>query len=102
MSESQSNQHALQKEAFYQRLRDELAKTNEWPSRYMYKFIIPNDEKKAEQVKAKFKGQEIDYKENYSRTGKYISISIVTEEKSPESIINRYKSMEDIEGLISL
>jgi len=102
MSKSQSTNHQEQKENFYQRLRDELTKTTTWPNKYMYKFIIPNDETKAVQVKTRFKGQDINYKENFSRTGKYLSISIIAIEKSPESIINRYKSMEDIEGLMSL
>jgi hypothetical protein len=30
-------------EEFYKNLEEKLANTNEWPTLYMFKFIIPND-----------------------------------------------------------
>ena len=89
------------KEVFYTRLSDELDKNNQWPTKYMYKFIVPNDEKIVEEV-ISFFPENIKINKNYSRSGKYVSISIITNENTSAGIIDRYKSMENIEGLISL
>ncbi|HFX17609.1 MAG TPA: DUF493 family protein [Flavobacteriales bacterium] len=91
-----------QKVAFYDRLKEELEKNTNWPTNYMYKFIMPNDDANVKKVEDRFGDQKIDLKKNYSKTGKYVSVSVVTEEKNPEAVINRYKSMEDIEGLVAL
>ncbi len=93
---------AAQKIAFYDRLKEELEKNTDWPTKYMYKFIMPNKEENLEKVKKRFGNQKIDLKKNYSKTGKYVSVTVLTEEKDPESVINRYKSMEDIEGIVAL
>ncbi len=108
MSENQdkktpsAEEKAAQKIAFYDRLKEELEKNAEWPTKYMYKFIMPNKEENEQKVADRFQGQNIDLKKNFSKTGKYISVTVVTEEKNPEAVINRYKSMEDIEGLVAL
>jgi len=93
---------AAQKIAFYDRLKEELEKNTEWPTKYMYKFIMPNKDENVQKVADRFGAQKIDLKKNFSKTGKYISITVVTEEDDPEAVINRYKSMEDIDGLVAL
>jgi len=106
MSEQEKKQtpeeKAAQKIAFYDRLQEELEKNAEWPTKYMYKFIMPNLDENVEKVKKRFGDQPIDFKKNYSKTGKYVSVTVVTEEQNPEAVINRYKAMEDIEGLVAL
>jgi len=107
MSENQENkkieaEKAAQKVAFYDRLKEELEKNTDWPTKYMYKFIMPNKEENIDKVKHNFSNQDFDLKKNYSKTGKYVSVTLVTEEKDPEAVIERYKSMEDIEGLVAL
>jgi len=107
MSENQEKkkieaEKAAQKIAFYDRLKEELEKNTDWPTKYMYKFIMPNKEENIDKVKQNFRNQDIDLKKNYSKTGKYVSVTLVTQEKEPEAVINRYKSMEDIEGLVAL
>ncbi len=93
---------AAQKIAFYDRLKEELEKNTEWPTKYMYKFIMPNKDENLDKVKERFGNQAIDLKKNYSKTGKYVSVTVITEEKNPETVIQRYKSMEDIDGLVAL
>jgi len=102
MPENISDKNQEEKKDFYTRLKDELLKNTSWPTEYMYKFIIPNTDENLKKVKEKFGDKDVNIKKNYSKTGKYISLSIVTNEKDPESVINLYKSMEDIEGLIAL
>ena len=40
---------------FYERLKNELLETSLWPTRYLYKFIIPKDEDKLAQLEDVFK-----------------------------------------------
>ena len=89
------------KKDFYKRLKAELDNNSDWPIRYMYKFIVPNEDKNEAKVLEHFKDK-IKISKNFSRSGKYISISIITNEISSDNIINRYQSMENIEGLIAL
>ena len=100
-NENEEEQKA-QKIAFYDRLKEELEKNTDWPTKYMYKFIMPNQEGNVEKVEKRFGTQDINLKKNYSKTGKYVSVTVITEEKNPESVINRYKAMEDIDGLVAL
>ena len=68
----------------------------------MYKFIVPNKDENVEKVRERFENQNVKLKKNFSKTGKYVSITIITEEKNPDAVIKRYKAMEDIEGLVAL
>jgi putative lipoic acid-binding regulatory protein len=88
--------------AFYDRLQEELKKNTDWPTQYMYKFIVPNRDENVEKIEKRFENQEITLKKNYSKTGKYVSVTILTRENNPEAVINRYKAMEDIDGLVAL
>ncbi len=101
-TEKQQQLQATTKEEFYQRLREELEKNHEWPTRYMFKFIIPNDEAKVEEIKKRFDDIPYDFKQNYSRSGKYVSLTFIATMHSPDEIIARYRKVEDIEGLIAI
>ncbi|MBP6334634.1 MAG: DUF493 domain-containing protein [Bacteroidia bacterium] len=84
----------------YENLRNELNKQGNWPLLYMFKFIIPAENKKIALVESKFSNDSvITKKESYN--GKYISITVKEVMLDAESIINKYKEMEGIEGLMS-
>ena len=85
----------------YKGLKEKLEENSEWPIKYMYKFIIPNETEKVEKVKEAFGGK-ANIKTNLSKTGKYISITITTTENNADDIINKYKSLENIEGIVAL
>ncbi len=93
---------AQNREEFYKRLRNELEKTHEWPVRYMFKFILPNDEENIRKVQERFSDIEHDFKQSFSRSGKYVSLSFIAEMADPDQIIARYRKMEDIPGLIAI
>ena len=97
-----ANNQEQQKKAFYDRLQEELKKNTDWPALYMYKFIVPNLDENVEKIKNRFDNQDIRLNKNYSKTGKYVSVTIRTRENNPEAVINRYKAMEDIDGLVAL
>lgn len=87
---------------FYKSLKEKLDDTTTFPSKYLYKFIVPSDEKKVAAIESIFNygGAVIDAKS--SKTGKYTSISILIEMQSSDEIIERYKEVGTIKGVISL
>jgi hypothetical protein len=89
-------------EEFYERLKEELSNTSEWPSEYLYKFIIPTDLKKIEEVENAFDNMGAVIKTHQSKTAKYTSISINVLMVSPESVVEKYIDVSNIEGIISL
>ncbi len=87
---------------FYKKLKLQLADTSAWPSKYLYKFIVPSQPEKIDQITTIFSdlGAVIVNKE--SSKGTYTSISITVIMKSPDAVIEKYKEVGDIEGVISL
>jgi len=90
------------RESFYQKLKTQLDETTKFPTDYLYKFIVSAEGDRVEQVQKIFdnKGAVINTKK--SKTGKYISVSIVIKLKSSDEVIQYYKEAEKIEGIISL
>jgi hypothetical protein len=85
----------------WENLRKELNRNNDWPLVYMFKFIIPSDIEKLAFVQSKFsKVSVISTKE--STNGKYTSITVRETMMNANEIINKYKEMENVEGLIAL
>lgn len=89
-------------EEFYVRLREELNNTSTWPSEYLYKFIVPTDAKKIEEVENAFDNLGAVIHTTQSKTAKYTSLSINVTMESPESVIEKYIEVSNIEGIISL
>lgn len=89
-------------EEFYIRLREELNNTSTWPSEYLYKFIVPTDAKKIEEVENAFDNLGAVIQTTQSKTAKYTSISVNVTMASPESVIEKYIEVSNIEGIISL
>lgn len=89
-------------EEFYIRLREELGNTSEWPSEYLYKFIVPTSPKKVEEIENAFDNIGAVIHTKKSKTEKYTSISINVMMESPESVIEKYIELSTIEGIISL
>ncbi|MBL4604810.1 MAG: DUF493 domain-containing protein [Flavobacteriaceae bacterium] len=88
--------------SFYKKLRTQLDKTTKFPSDYLYKFIVAAEGNKVEQVQDLFKEKGAVINTKKSKTGKYISVSIVIKLASSEEVISYYEQAEKIEGIISL
>ena len=90
------------RESFYQKLKTQLDETTQFPADYLYKFIVSSEGNKVDEVQAIFdnKGAVINTKK--SKTGKYISISIVIKLESSDEVIQYYQQAEKVEGIISL
>ncbi|WP_298761750.1 DUF493 family protein [uncultured Psychroserpens sp.] len=90
-------------EEFYKKLRGQLYETTNWPSEYLYKFIVPTDANKIKQIEDLFNnlGAVITTKE--SGKGTYTSVSVNLQMKDPDAVIAKYKEVANsVEGVISL
>ena len=90
------------KNDFYNKLKLQLKDTTTFPSDYMYKFIVPTDDNQVNQVEDIFNNTGAVIKTKKSKTGKYISVSIVMKIGSSDQVIAYYQQAEKIEGIISL
>jgi putative lipoic acid-binding regulatory protein len=89
-------------EEFYAKLKTQLADTSIWPSKYMYKFIVPTLGPQIKEIEKVFDntGAVINTKE--SSKGKYTSVSILVKMKNPDAVIAKYIEISKVEGVISL
>ncbi|MEM8847568.1 MAG: DUF493 family protein [Bacteroidota bacterium] len=87
---------------FYSRLKEQLLDDTTWPSSYLYKFIVPTDEEKIEQINAIFDNTGAVIESKQSKKGTYTSISITVNMKDPDAVISKYKEVSTVEGVISL
>jgi putative lipoic acid-binding regulatory protein len=85
----------------YNQLRDQLIESTQWPSLYMFKFIIPNKDEKLEAVKAIFpKGTQFAFKT--SKDMGFLSITVKIKMKDADAVITIYEQTKHIEGLFAL
>lgn len=84
----------------YDGLRKQLDELD-WPSVYLFKFVIPNKDDLLARVTALF-NDATDLSYHQSRTGKYISVSAKEMMLSVDSIIEKYKEAAKIENIMIL
>lgn len=89
-------------EAFYRKLKSQLTETDQWPTAYLYKFIVPSDKQKIAEIETAFDNMGAVITTKQSRNGKYTSVSINVRMLSPDAVIEKYKEVGKIEGVISL
>jgi hypothetical protein len=94
---------ASKTEEFYKKLKLQLGETTNWPSEYLYKFIIKSDPDKIQQIENIFDQSGAVINTTASKNGKYTSVSINLIMKSPETVISKYIEVSNnVEGVISL
>ena len=87
---------------FYKKLKNSLLETTKFPTQYMFKFIIPSDQEKFDQIDQIFNNLGAVITSKPSKTGKYKSMTILVKINSPEEIIEKYKEVSKVDGVISL
>jgi uncharacterized protein len=87
---------------FFERLRAELEKSTQWPSLYLFKFIVPTDPEKIAAVENAFNGLGAVITTTKSKNGTYTSVSINVQMDNPDHVIQKYLAVYEIEGIISL
>lgn len=91
-------------EEFYTKLKSQLEDMNVFPALYLYKFIVQtkDNDDKVIAVSNKFDNLGATIKTKKSKNGKYTSLSIEVKMKSADAIIEKYKEVTVIKGIISL
>jgi putative lipoic acid-binding regulatory protein len=87
---------------FYSKLKVQLDDTTNFPADYLYKFIVPTLENQVAEVKNIFDNTGAVIKTKKSKTGKYVSVSIILKLETSEEVIAYYKKAAKIKGIISL
>jgi len=90
------------KDNFYSKLKIQLDDTTDFPADYLYKFIVPASENQVTEVESIFNNTAAVINTKNSKTGKYVSVSIILKLNSSDEIIAYYKKVEKIKGIISL
>ncbi|WP_158838259.1 DUF493 family protein [Polaribacter sp. L3A8] len=90
------------KKEFYAKLKAQLEDTTTFPADYMYKFIVPTEGNQVQEVEDLFNDTGAVINTKKSKTGKYVSVSIVLKIESSEKVISYYLKAESIKGIISL
>ena len=91
----------MDKDDAFKSLHEKLAKDINWPQVYMFKFIVVAENKKIALIQSKF-SDDATIQQKESSGGKYISITVKEVMLSADSVIERYKEISTIEGVIAL
>jgi putative lipoic acid-binding regulatory protein len=89
-------------EDFYQSLKEKLDIQYEFPQDYLFKFIIENDGNKIAEIYKVFDGIHHTLGNRESKNGKYISASINAFVLNSDHVIDLYKKVGTIEGVMML
>ncbi len=85
----------------YNKMKQQLLDSTKWPSVYMFKFIVPNNEDKINSVKNLFP-EDTEYTFKTSRDIRFIGITIKKEMKSADDVVEVYTRAEGIKGIMAL
>lgn len=87
---------------FYDKLKLRLEETTTFPTNYMFKFIIPTDKDKFEQIDNMFNKLGAVIRSKTSKNEKFTSLTILVDMNTSDEIIEKYKEVGTVEGVISL
>ena len=90
------------KTEFYDKLKVTLKEETKFPTKYLFKFIVPTSEDRIQQIENIFNDGGAVINKNVSKTGKFTSVSIHVVMKTADAIIDKYLQAEKVEGIISL
>lgn len=88
-------------EEFLTRLETQLTKQDIWPGVYMFKFIIPDNNRNFAMLRSLF-GDESKVTTRHSSKGNYMAVTVKEMMLHPSEIIERYRKAAVIEGIIAL
>jgi putative lipoic acid-binding regulatory protein len=91
----------MENEEAKNRLRERLNEVHEWPSVYMFKFVLEPDEDRLQALLALFPA-ESEILRRYSSGGKYLSITVKEVMLNAEEVVLRHERAASIQGIIVL
>ncbi|MFV0305182.1 MAG: DUF493 family protein [Moheibacter sp.] len=89
-------------EEFYKKFKFRLDDTTEFPSDYIFKFIVPTDYKRIAEVQRVFDGARPRFQMKESKNGKYTSVTVVVYVLDSDQVIHYYKEASSIDGVMML
>lgn len=96
MSEQQSP------EEFYKNFKIKLEESTQFPGEYIYKFIVPSENKLIAEVQRVFDNARPQFQMKNSANGKYTSVTVVIYALDADAVIHYYKEASTIEGIVML
>ncbi|MAM01427.1 MAG: hypothetical protein CMC11_04250 [Flavobacteriaceae bacterium] len=87
---------------FYSRFYDQLVISQDWPGKYLFKFIVKSESPHLKVLKTYFKSTNAIISEKKSSKKSFTSLSVKVEMKTPEDVIKIYKKSSKLEGVIAL
>lgn len=89
-------------EEFYKKFKQTLEETTEFPSTYLYKFIVLNEHKRLAEVHRIFDDRNPQIQTKESKNGKYTSVTISIYVLDADQVIHYYKEAANIPDIIML
>ena len=89
-------------DSFYNNLETKLNETHDWPTYYVFKFIVENKDEKISQIELEFKKLRPKISKKISSKNTYVSLTIIVKLSSADQVIKKYKDVSKIDGIISL
>lgn len=96
------NEESLNQDEFYSKFKERLNEGMTFPSNYIYKFIMPANQSTIAMIHAIFENANASFSSRDSRNGKYTSLTITISAKDADTIINYYKEVASIKGVVML
>lgn len=87
---------------FYAKFKERLDDTTEFPSKFIYKFIIPTTHIGIAEVHRIFDGADPQFQLKESRTGKYTSVTVTVFVIDADQVIHYYREAASIQDIIML
>lgn len=84
----------------YESFKEKLMQVQQFPSAYTFKFIVNGNDDKVAELKLVFPSDE--FKITPSKTGKYVSVTIIKEVQDADEVVSLYKAAGKIEGIMLL
>lgn len=91
-----------EKTDFFHSLRDKLTENHNFPEDYVFKFIVPSDSEKVSEILRIFDGLKYTLSNRESSNGKYTSCTMNCFVMDAEQVIDIYKKVGTLEGVIML
>lgn len=88
----------LESQEWWDRFRSLLDEQNEWPSTYLFKFIVPQTQ--LDEMKEVFGGRPVQVRA--SSKGNYVSVTARMQMGSSDEVVAVYEEAAKVEGVISL
>ena len=80
------------------RLRETLERLHAWPGPYTFKFVVP----RARVSDVREAVSDLDFTERASSNGRYVSLSATVQVGAVDEVVDVYRALEGIPGVVSL